>query len=285
MQTVLRLLARTPLPALYLIAHAVVGFAFHAVRWRRTVAATNLALAFPELDKAERDRVLRQSYRNLAELIAEAIWGFGATAQQIRERVTIENSELIARHAASGRSVVLLAAHFCNWEWLLLAAGARLELPIDAVYKPQKVEGVDRFIREARARFGGNPIPHKRFAAEVIKRRRQVRAYAMVADQTPLRQDVRHWSRFLGRDTAFFAGAGKIARLLQAPVLYVTMRRVRRGHYTARLLPLAEPTYDRDADSAIIDRYARTLEGEIRLSPPDWLWVHNKWKYARPSQD
>ena len=33
----------------------------------------------------------------------------------------------------------------------------------------------------------------------------------------------------------------------------------------------------------VVERYARRLESEIRASPADWLWVHNKWKYPRPA--
>jgi lauroyl/myristoyl acyltransferase len=32
----------------------------------------------------------------------------------------------------------------------------------------------------------------------------------------------------------------------------------------------------------VVERYARRLEAEIRESPADWLWVHNKWKYPKP---
>ena len=80
---------------------------------------------------------------------------------------------------------MLLAAHFCNWEWLLLTAGGVLKVPIDAVYKPQRMKGIDEFLRARRARFGGNPIPHQSFMFEVMKRRKDVRAYALVADHTP----------------------------------------------------------------------------------------------------
>jgi KDO2-lipid IV(A) lauroyltransferase len=69
-------------------------------------------------------------------------------------------------------------------------------------------------------------------------------------------------------------------------VLFVSMRRERRGFYSARLELLASPPYDRTVDSdngaEIIERYARALENEIRASPADWLWVHRKWKYAKP---
>ena len=158
-------------------------------------------------------------------------------------------------------------------------------LPIDAVYKPLRAGFLDRFVRAQRSRFGGNPIPHKRFFREVLRRRHSARIYALVADQTPLEQDNKHWVRFLGQDTAFFVGADRIARALDAPVFFVAMRREGRGRYAARLEVLAEPPYESGPQSlsaaAIVDRYAGALEREIRRSPADWLWIHRKWKYRR----
>ena len=48
---------------------------------------------------------------------------------------------------------------------------------------------------------------------------------------------------------------------------------------------LAEPPYDDREGDWIIEAYARKLEEEIRSSPADWLWVHNKWKYPKPAAD
>ncbi len=278
----LKLLTRLPLPVLYGISSALYVLAFHIVRWRRLVAARNIANAFPALTQREHAAILRQSYRNLCDVMVEATWAWGASAEALSARVSIDNPELIRRHFDAGRSVLLLTAHFCNWEWLLLAAGAHLGMPIDAVYKPSRQRSVDDFLRGARARFGGNPIPYKDFIVELMKRRSQVRAYAMVADQTPIRKDEKHWTHFLHQDTAFYVGAEKIARILKAPVLFVEMHRVRRGHYAVRLSEIAAPPYHRGAEAMIVEHYARALESEIRQSPPDWLWVHRKWKYGKP---
>jgi KDO2-lipid IV(A) lauroyltransferase len=201
----------------------------------------------------------------------------------MKGRVVFENPEVIARYVEQQCSVLLLTAHMCNWEWLLPAGGAQFNFPIDTVYKPLKVEALDDFVREARSRFGGKPIPMSSFLFELMRRAGHVHAYAMVADQTPLRRSDKHWTRFLNQDTAFFVGADKITRFLEAPVLYVAMRRVRRGHYRARFDVLAEPPYDPDVELPIMERYARKLEEEIRAQPADWLWIHNKWKYAKPA--
>lgn len=279
---VMGLMSRWPRQLLNAFGYAAYFVVYRVLRWRRRLAAGNLANAFPDRSAAERDVILRQSYRNLGQTLGEALWGYSASAEDLKARVRYINPEVITRYTAQGRSVVLLAAHFCNWEWLLLTAGEVLQVPIDAVYKPQRVPSVDTFLRTARSRFGGNPIPHQNFMFEVMKRRADVRAYALVADHTPKHNEEKHWTTFLHQDTAFFVGADKIARILKAPVFYVAMRREGVAQYSVELTLLAEPPYDRDSGPEIVERYARALESEIRHSPADWLWINRKWKYAKP---
>ena len=194
-----------------------------------------------------------------------------------------EVADVVEQCRSGNRSVILLAGHLCNWEWLLLAAGANLGIPVDVVYKPLRLADVDAYVLGARRRFGANPIPHKSFLYEVMRRNEEPRAYAMLADQTPLKRTPKHWIRFLNRDTAFFLGPERIARYVDANVVYVAMRRVRRGYYDVHLHVIAEPPYGDDAGREIAESYARHLEATIRESPADWLWIHNKWKYPKPA--
>jgi len=283
---ILRSLGRLPLTSLYGVARFVYFVTFRVLRWRRDLAARNIARSFPEKSEAEHAAILQQSYRNMSEVFVELLWGWRASAEQLKERMAIDNPELVARFVAEKRSVILLTAHVCNWEWLLPGGGAHFGIPIDAVYKPIRVASLDTYMRDARSRFGGQPIPIKSFAFELLRRAGQPRAYGLVADQTPLKSMDKHWTRFLNQDTAFFVGAEKIARFLEAPVVYVAMRRLARGRYAVHLHVLAEPPYDdgheTDAETWITEAYARKLEAEIRASPADWLWVHNKWKYPKP---
>jgi Kdo2-lipid IVA lauroyltransferase/acyltransferase len=285
MRFVFRLLSKLPLSVLYRLSDALFLVAYRLMRWRCDVATANLERAFPEKTAAERAAILEQSYRNLADLIAEVLWGFGATREQLAERVRVENPELVTDETRAGRSVLLMTAHFCNWEWQVLAGNLLLDEPMYPVYKPQRFAALDRFLREGRARFGGEPIPHKALTRFLLKRRSEAHVYAMVADQTPTIDEPKHWTTFLNQDSTFFVGADAIARILQAPVLFVEMRRVARGRYTMRVSRLADPPYAKGASIDVIERYARALEGQIRASPADWLWVHRKWKYPRPAAD
>lgn len=287
MRFLLKAFTRVPLPVLYALGTLIYLFAFHVVRWRRDQVESDIARAFPEKNAVERARILRQSYRNIADVVMEAVWGFGASADALARRVTFENRDLVDAARAARQSVVLLTPHFCNWEWLLPAGGAYFGLPIDAVYQKQRVEFLDRFLREARSRFGGKPIVREDFVYELMNRAATPRGYALIADQTPPRDDKKHWSRFLNRDTAFFIGAEKVARFLDSPVLYVAMRRIGRGRYSVRLHALAMPPFDSEAGAdgtPIMERFARMLEAAVRESPADWLWLQKRWKYPKPEE-
>src|SRR6478609_2434482 len=187
MRHVLTFLTRLPLPLLYALGSFAYFVTFHVLHWHRELAARNLANAFPEKSPDERAAILRQSYINLGQTLAETFWGFGARPEAFAQRVAVENPELITRYVAERHPVILMTAHVCNWEWLLPGAGAQFDIPIDAVYKPLRVASLDEFIRDTRSRFGGKPIPIQSFLFELMRRAGEARAYAMVADQTPPR--------------------------------------------------------------------------------------------------
>jgi Kdo2-lipid IVA lauroyltransferase/acyltransferase len=285
MRFFLKALTYIPLPILYAIGYVAYFIAFHLMRWRRDRAERDVANAFPEKSEEWRATLLRQCYRNLADTIVEAFWGFGASAEQLKARVKFADADLIRRAIDRRQTIVLLAAHHGNWEWLLLAAGANFPIPIDVVYQPQRLASLDEFLRDVRCRFGGKLIPRKQFVYELLSHAGEPRAYALIADQTPRKEDPKHWTRFLRQDTAFFVGAGKIAKFLESPVYFVSMKRERRGYYEVRLDVLAEPPYEDIDDAVIVERYARCLERAILDSPADWLWLQKKWKYAKPATD
>ena len=181
---------------------------------------------------------------------------------------------------AQGQSVLLVAAHQCNWEWMLLALSLELGYPLDAAYKPLVDSWAEREMKKLRSRFGSRLVPAKELLADIIKRGKVVRAIAMVADQEPTTSEHKHWTRFLNRDTAFYMGPEEIARVTRFPVFFIGMRRTARGLYEMSFTPLAAP------GRVIAARRAhRALRApgraQIRASPPDWPWSHKRWRLKK----
>ncbi len=134
---------------------------------------------------------------------------------------------------------------------------------------------------EVRSRFGARLVPAKELLADFLRRRGIVRAVAMNADQAPVSTDKRYWTQFLGQDTAFYVGVEQIARATRLPILYLVMRRVRRGFYEVELMPLWDGR-EVTEPNAVIERYARACEADVFRSPADWLWSYRRWRLKKP---
>jgi KDO2-lipid IV(A) lauroyltransferase len=182
---------------------------------------------------------------------------------------------------ARGKPVLLVAAHQCNWEWMLLAFSTQLGLPVDAAYKPLVDNWAEREMLKLRSRFGARLIPAQQLLVDIIQQRNRPRVIAMVADQEPVSSERKHWLKFLNRDTAFFLGAEEIARTTRYAAFFVRLKRVARGRYEAEFVPLAAAGGQLPAGE-FTGRYAKLVEEQIREAPADWPWSHKRWKLKRP---
>jgi KDO2-lipid IV(A) lauroyltransferase len=244
------------------------------------VVRENLSKSFPELDEAALRSVMRRYYHSFADVLVEVIKAVSLRPEEIRRRVRIINLDLPRALLTQGKSVLLVAAHQCNWEWMLLSLSLELGFPVDAAYKPLVDSWAEREMKKLRSRFGSRLVPAKELLPDILKRRDVVRAIAMVADQEPTTSERKHWTRFLNRDTAFYMGPEEIARVTRLPAFFIQMRRTQRGHYEMELQPLSELGETLHTGD-LTERYARLVETQIRASPPDWPWSHKRWKLKR----
>src|SRR5579872_768331 len=275
-----RALAHIPLGALYALASAVAWLAYRVVPYRREMVHASLARAFPEMTGTQLAEVRRRYYLGFAQMAVELVKAWAFAPAQIRRRVRIVNLEEPQALLAQGQSVLLVAAHQCNWEWMLLALSLELGYPLDAAYKPLVDRWAEREMKKVRSRFGSRLVPAKDLLPDMIKRRAVVRAIAMVADQEPTTSEHKHWTRFLNRDTAFYMGPEEISRVTRLPVFFIFMRRKARGIYEMEFEPLWTTAQPLPAGE-LTERYARLVEKQIHESPPDWPWSHKRWKLKK----
>ena len=280
----LNFLSKLPLGLLYSLSRPLYFVAYYVIGFRKGIVYSNIRNSFPDKSPTEITRIAKQSYKNFVIVFFEMLKANTISKEEIARRVRIANPELIRQYIQNNQSIILLAAHQCNWEWMLLATCLEIPSGMDAVYKPLHVDTFEKFFFRARSRFGGNPIPVKNFIFEIMKRKDQSKGFAMVADQTPLKNEEKYWRRFLNQDTAFFVGAQKIAALIQSPVIFAAMQREKLGYYTVTLKLLAQPPYSKEGYD-IVERYAQETEQQVLSSPADWLWLYRKWKYKKPLYD
>jgi KDO2-lipid IV(A) lauroyltransferase len=276
-----KFLSRLPMWALYAFSAFVYFLAYYVVRHRHKVIADQLAKVFPSKSDAERNALHRRYLKNFCDVLVEVLKSVSMTPEDMVAHVQIRNIEEARKYLDAGKSVMLVTSHLCNWEWLLQGVALQLGYPLDAAYKPLHDQWAERLMLGVRSRFGARLIPAKELLADFLRRRGVVRALAMNADQAPVSTDKRYWTQFLGQDTAFYIGAEQIARATRLPLMYVSMRRVRRGYYEGELRVLWD---GREAvePNGITERYARSCEVDVLESPADWLWSYRRWRLQKP---
>lgn len=277
----IRALALIPLFLWYPIARFMAWMSWRVIPYRRHVVVANLEASFPEWDDARREQVIRDYYRGFADMLVEIVHSARLTPAELERRVQLVNPQLVRDEVARGKPVLIVAAHQCNWEWMLLAFSTQLGLPVDAAYKPLVDSWAEREMLKLRSRFGARLVPAQQLLGDIIRQRNSPRVIAMVADQEPVSSERKQWLRFLNRDTAFFLGAEEIARSTRYAAFFVKLARTARGHYRAEFVPLAAAA-EQLAPGEFTARYARFVEEQIRAAPADWPWSHKRWKLKKP---
>jgi KDO2-lipid IV(A) lauroyltransferase len=275
-----RLLSALPFPALYAFASFLAFLAYRVFPYRQDVVRENLSKAFPDMDEAALRDTMKRYYLGFAQVLVELIKAATLSADELLQRVKITGLEGPRALLDAGKPVLLVAAHQCNWEWMLLGLSQQIGYRIDAAYKPLVNPWAEREMLTVRTRFGSRLVPAKGLLGDIIQHRKDVRAVCMVADQEPTTSEHKHWTRFLNRDTAFYMGAEEIARVTKYPAFFVGMRRVKRGFYSIDLQPLTKDG-EKLSTGELTERYARLVEKQIREAPPDWPWSHKRWRLRK----
>jgi KDO2-lipid IV(A) lauroyltransferase len=281
---VLRVLSILPLPVLYVLCGAL-ALLTRLVGWRRGYVRDGLARCLPHATAAERERIASAFYRYLGELVAEAVHGARITEEDLAQRLRFENDEAVRELLAGGKKVLLLAAHHCNWEWLVLRCSTAFGTALVAAYKPASRERANRELNALRSRFGTTMVEARQIVNHVIAKRGAVKLLALVADQSPAAsREQQSWFSFFGTETAFFAGPGWISARLGYRPVYIRMRRERRGHYVARFVPLTGPGERADPERTL-EAYVRAVEDAVRSQPAQYFWAYNRWKRPKRVYD
>jgi KDO2-lipid IV(A) lauroyltransferase len=282
-------LAHLPLVVLHALAGGIYLLLTYVVRYRWGVVLENLRNSFPEKSEAEVRRIGRQFYWHFAQVVVEILKLGAISPAELRRRMRFVNPELMTRHFAENRLVLSLGSHRGNWEWIL--SGAALEFPGRAggVYKPLTNKFFEYFMRRLRTRLGADAVPMLATLRYLVQHRGQGRTLSLLTDQAASKDDRPYWTDFLHQDAGFYTSADRLAQQLDCAVLYVGIRRMRRGYYEVKFTELPDgravaagaSSPDEAQRFPVTEAFIRHLEADIRATPEQYLWTHRRWKHKR----
>ncbi len=256
-------------------------------RWpfgvRRKVVERQIAAAFPGMSPDEVRDVARRSYEHLGRITVESallnrLGRHGLLALFDGE----EGWEHIEQAMHSGRGFLIVTGHLGNWELCggyVVARG----LPLDAVVSRMRNPLFDRYLNDARRRFGFTVVYDQEAVRRLTRTIREGRAAALLADQA-IKNLASTYVPFFGRPARTPRGPATLALRWGVPLLFVTALRQPNGKYRLYAEEVEkEETGDRERDvDALVRKFTQVLERYVRMAPEQYFWQHRRWKRQPP---
>ena len=265
---------------LYLISDMLSFLLHHLVRYRRKVVYQNISRAYPEFGPQEIRRTARKFYTHLCDLILESATSHFYSQSKALQRITYRNPELLNEIYLTGKQVMAVTGHYGNWEYLSTLPLVS-DYPVLAIYKPLRNEYFDRLVERNRTRFGVMVTPMEQVARKLIGfyREKQPVLTIFLSDQRPMFHQIQYWTTFLGLDTPLYLGTEKLARKLDAAVVFLKIRKPERGRYEVEIELITQKPGEM-GPYEITEAHVKILENLIREEPGFWLWSHRRWKHS-----
>ena len=273
-------LSLLPLSITYLFSDFLFYLNFYVVGYRKGVVIDNLTKSFPEKSKAEINAIARAFFQHFCDMIVEGIRVFSMPERELLQRAKLKNPELIKKYFDQGKSIIIIAGHYSNWE--LAATACDLQIPHQTIgiYKPLRNKFIDSKVQESRSRFGMQMLAIRGVRKNFEANKDKLTATIFASDQSPSNTRAAHWMTFLNQDTAVMTGAEKMAKAYNLPVIFGSVTRPKRGYYEFEFTSLLDEPLNTEKGE-ITEIHTRFLEEKINDQAHYWLWTHKRWKHKR----
>lgn len=258
---------------------ARLGALAHAAdRQRRRIADENLRFALPELDATARARLVGDCFRHFGAAFADALSAGRFELADYCRRGEVHGLEHLAAAEARGRGVLVLSAHFGNWEatpfYVAIATG-----PIAVVGRAADNPHFDRVVRALRCRFGNEVLDKRGAVREMFRRLKERGRLGLLIDQR-VRPEEAIDVPFFGRPAWTSPIVARLALKTGAPILPIFGDHLPQGRYRIDFLPPIVPSgRDDEATTFELTRHCLAVcEQVVRRAPERWLWLHRRWK-------
>lgn len=273
-----------PFWVLYRISSFFYLLVFYVIGYRKKVVIENLRKSFPEKSDREIEIITKQFYLHFCDVIFETVKLLTISKKEFKKRCFIDSASIESFNYFfnKNQSIVGVMGHCGNWEWGAIAHQVYFTRMITGVYHPLSNKNFDSFMLNLRSRFGGDIVAMNQLYKRLITLKQQniSTTIGLIADQTPPPESA-YWTRFLNQDTPVFNGTEKLARKFNYPVVFLNIKKVKRGYYNLSTTIITENPKDLP-EGEISELHTRHLEKNICDQPYTWLWSHRRWKHKRP---
>jgi KDO2-lipid IV(A) lauroyltransferase len=254
-------------------------FYFLAFQQRR-IALRNLKFAFGK-EKAENEIVslARKNFQQFGMIACEWARLKYITQEELQSLVYIEGKEHLLAAKKKSPSIILLGAHFGNWEYAHLLY-ASIVNHLNFIVRAIDIPFLERERVAYNENFGVRVLYQKNGLRPAIRNLKKGEDLVIFADRQAGSKEA-ITCQFFGKETSSLTLVPTLAQRFQLPIVPMfTVRSRDRVHHRMIFFPelKIEPGNKEKSILEGTQRQSDIIESVIREYPDHWVWLHKRWK-------
>ncbi len=273
----MRLVGRLSYPNVLRLGKWLGLFMLKVATSRRNIATRNLELCFPELDDAQRQKLLRENFISTGRGLTETAWIWNNDSQRLNEVSQIHGLENLKRAQESGSGILLLCFHLTSLE----IGGTSLahHVPIAAMYRQNRNPDFEKAMTIGRERHVTRMI-EREDVRSMLKALKSGEIVWYGADQD---YGAKHsvFADFFGIKAATINATSRFTKMTKARLVPMThYRDLKSNTIHVQIHPEIEgfAEFDELQAAQAVNQF---LENYLREHPEDYMWLHRRFK-TRP---
>ncbi len=255
----------------------LVYYILHKER-RKTI--NNLKRAFPEKGNTELKKIAKGCFASLGKGLFELINLPKINKNNLDKIVKVEGEAHVKEALSKGRGFIFITGHVGNWEIMGAVFGIK-GYKVNVIAAPLYDNRINELLIRQRAVHNVRVILRgsQNIKREIIKALHNNESLSMLIDQDTKVPGI--FVDFFGRQAYTPLGAASIALRTGSPVLMGFITRQSDNTHKITIGPTLNLINTGDRESDIRENtllFTKIIEEQIRKTPEQWVWMHNRWK-------
>jgi KDO2-lipid IV(A) lauroyltransferase len=232
----------------------------------------NLNLAFPEMNKNEKNKILKKMWFNYGIMFVEYIF---IKELKKAEKIIIENQKILEDIKVNSEQVIFISGHFNNFELMAMHL-EKSGINLAAIYRPLNNIFLNPIMEYIRKKHICKIQIKKGISGtkNILKKFNEGASIALMIDQR-VSQGIK--CDFFNKKAFTTTIPAQFVKKYGTKIVPIYIERIQGSNFK---LKINHPIkFDRENSlESITLKLNQILESMIIKKPEQWIWTHNRWK-------
>ena len=242
----------------------------------KKISHHNISLAFPNLDKLERNKIIDNMWKNYGKIFSEYMFiKKFRESSKFSKKIIIENHEELEKIKSKKKPVIFISGHFNNFELMAMHL-EKSDIELAAVYRPLNNKFLNPIMERIRKKYICKKQIKKGISGtkELLKEFKKGTSIALMIDQR-VSEGIK--SDFFGKEALTTTIPAQFIKKFDTFVVPIYIERLSDDNFKLKIYKSIKFSNNETVDD-ITKQLNKILEKMIMTNPEQWIWTHNRWK-------